>query len=665
MVVSGSFDLSLVALSVVIATGAAYTALDLAGRIRVSRGRARLSWLILAAVTMGGGIWSMHFVAMLAFVMPMPVTYHVGLTALSLIVAVAVAGLGFLAMSRGGVTWRAIARGSLLMGAGICSMHYIGMTAMRMHADLDYNPLLVAVSFLIATGASVVALRLSLASMSVAQRASGAVAMGIAISGMHYTGMEATTFTMREGMTAAIATPSLHQINLAIAVAVVTFLVLFSAEVSSMVDRRLAASAAREAQTLRESEDRLRTLYDALQHETSQREHAEAVLRQAQRMEAVGQLTGGIAHDFNNILTVIVGNLDILTRSLQGHGLQDQERLARLSLAAKRSAERAASLVQRLLAFGRRQTLLPELIDVNRLVVHATEILGRTLGESVDIETILTGKLGGCFADRNQLEAAILNLALNARDAMPNGGKLTIQTANKLLSDREAARYEGMTAGEYVTLAVSDTGSGISKANLEKVFEPFFTTKEIGKGSGLGLAQVYGFVKQSGGHVTIYSEPEIGTTVRIYLPRRRDAEEVVEAPVRRGEAPRARAGEQILVVEDDEAVRDYTARTLEGLGYGVLEAEDAAAALVMINARSDLDLMFTDIGLPGMNGRKLAETVKRQRPALKVLYTTGYAGMAWSDDGTLGRDATILQKPFNREALAGRIREILDGRPLP
>jgi CheY-like chemotaxis protein len=286
------------------------------------------------------------------------------------------------------------------------------------------------------------------------------------------------------------------------------------------------------------------------------------------------------------------------------------------------------------------------------------------LGEAIDIETILTGKPGGCVADRNQLEAAILNLALNARDAMPNGGKLTIQTANKRLSDREAARYEGMTAGEYVTLAVSDTGSGISKANLEKVFEPFFTTKEIGKGSGLGLAQVYGFVKQSGGHVTIYSEPEIGTTVRIYLPRRRETEEAVEAPVRREETPRARAGEQILVVEDDEAVRDYTSRILEGLGYGVLEAEDAAAALAMINARSDVDLMFTDVGLPGMNGRKLAETVKRQRPALKVLYTTGYAGTAWSDDDTLGRDVTILQKPFNRQALAGRIRQILDGGPV-
>jgi NO-binding membrane sensor protein with MHYT domain len=232
MVVSGSFDLSLVGLSVVIATGASYTALDLAGRIHVSRGRTRLAWLILAAVTMGGGIWSMHFVAMLAFVMPMPVSYDVGLTALSLGVAVAVTGLGFLAMSRGGVTWRAIAIGGLLMGAGICSMHYIGMAAMRTHADLYYNPLVVTVSFLIATGASVVALRLSLASMNVAQRASGAVAMGIAISGMHYTGMAGATFQMREGMAAATTASSLQQINLAIALAVVTFLVLFSAEVS-------------------------------------------------------------------------------------------------------------------------------------------------------------------------------------------------------------------------------------------------------------------------------------------------------------------------------------------------------------------------------------------------------------------------------------------------
>ncbi|MDR3529413.1 MAG: MHYT domain-containing protein [Rhodopila sp.] len=607
---------------------------------------------------MGGGIWSMHFVAMLAFVMPMAVTYDVGLTTLSLVIAVAVTGLGFFAVSRGGVGWRGIAIGGLVMGAGICSMHYIGMAAMRMQAKLDYDPLLVAVSFLIAAGASVVALRLSLASMSVAQRVAGAVAMGIAIAGMHYTGMAATTFTMHEEMAAATGTPSLPEMNLAIAVAVVTFLILFSAEVSSVVDRHLAASAAREAQSLRDSEERLRKLYDALQHETAQREQAEAALRQAQRMEVVGQLTGGIAHDFNNILTVIIGSLDILSR-----GLQDQERLRQLALAAQRSAEHAADLVQRLLAFGRRQTLSPELIDANQMVVNTTEILGRTLGEAIDIETRLAGKLGRCFADRNQLEAALLNLALNARDAMPHGGKLTIQTANMVFSDREAARYEGMAPGEYVTLSVSDTGSGIPKSDLEKVFEPFFTTKEIGKGSGLGLAQVYGFVKQSGGHVTIYSEPGTGTTVRIYLPRQRKREEV-EAPVHRGEVPRARAGEQILVVEDDPAVRDYIARTLEGLGYGVLEAEDAVAALSVIDARSDVDLMFIDVGLPGMNGRKLAEMVKRLRPALKVLYTTGYAGMAWTENGTLGRDAVILHKPFNREALAEGIREMLDGRAL-
>jgi NO-binding membrane sensor protein with MHYT domain/nitrogen-specific signal transduction histidine kinase len=666
MVVPERFDLSLVILSVVIAAAASYTALDLAGRILASRERARLGWLILAAVAMGGGIWSMHFVAMLAFVMPMPVTYDIGLTVLSLVVAIAVTGMGFFAVSREGGTWRGIAIGGLLMGTGICAMHYIGMAAMRMQAALDYDPLLVGVSFLIAAGASVVALRLALASMSVAQRVGGAAVMGVAIAGMHYTGMAAATFTMggtftmaagamREGGTAAAGLSSLPQINLAIAVAVVTFLVLFSAVVSSIVDRRLAASAAREAQSLRDSEERLRKLYDALQRETAQREHVEAALRQAQKMESVGQLTGGIAHDFNNILTVIIGNLDMLTE-----GLGEQEQMGRIARTAMRSAERAADLVTRLLAFGRRQTLFPESIDVNPMVVHTTEVLGRTLGEAVDIQTILAGKLWGCFADRNQLESALLNLALNARDAMPNGGKLTIQTANMHFSDSETARYEGIEPGEYVMLSVSDSGTGIPKANLGKVFDPFFTTKEIGKGSGLGLAQVYGFVKQSGGHVTIYSEIGIGTTVRIYLPRQREREEAAP-PVPRGDVPRARAGERILVVEDDDAVRDYTARTLEGLGYRVLEAEDAIAALRVIDAGRDLDLMFTDVGLPGMNGRKLAETVARLRPALKILYTTGYAGMAWTEEGTLGRDAAVLQKPFNREALAARIREMLDG----
>jgi NO-binding membrane sensor protein with MHYT domain/nitrogen-specific signal transduction histidine kinase len=535
MPTSGNFNVSLVALSVIIAIATSYTALDLGGQIRVSRGRMRLGWLTMAAVTLGGGIWSMHFVAMLAFIMPMPVAYDLGLTTLSLIVAAAVISLGFSAVSHGHVSWRGISIGGLLMGAGICSMHYIGMAAMDMQADINYDPLLVAVSFLIAAGASVVALRLSLASMSVAQQIGGALTMGIAISGMHYTGMWAATFTMREelGMTGS---SSLHQVNLAIIIAVVTFLVLLSAEVSSMVDRRLAASVSREAQRLRESEERLRTLYDALRHETSQRERAEAALRQAQRMDAVGQLTSGIAHDFNNILTVIIGSLDLLT-----DGLQNQERLGRLALNAQRSAKHAADLVQGLLAFGRRQMLLPEPIDLNRLVIGMTEILGRALGETIAIETRLAAKPGVCSADRNQLEAALLNLALNARDAMPNGGKLMIQTVNRILTDSGPMLDEGLIPGEYVTLSISDTGCGIPKIQLEHVFEPFFTTKQIGKGSGLGLAQVYGFVKQSGGHVTIYSELGTGTTVRIYLPRRRVLEGVVK-PIRRQVVLPARAG---------------------------------------------------------------------------------------------------------------------------
>ena len=658
MLMSGSFDLSLVALSVVIATAASYTALDLAGRVRVSRGRVRLAWLILAAVTMGGGIWSMHFVAMLAFVMPTAVTYDLGLTVLSLLVAVAVTGVGFLAVSLGQVSWRGVAAGGLLMGAGICSMHYLGMAAMRMEAEFTYDRLLVAVSFLIAAGASIVALRLSLASMSVTQQMGGAGAMGIAISGMHYTGMAGATFTMHEGMAGATGTSALHQVNLAIVISLLTFLVLFSAEVSSMVDRRLAASVSREAQTLRISEEQLRTLYNALQHEISQREDAEAALRQAQKMDAVGQLTGGIAHDFNNILTVIIGSLDLLAA-----GLQDQERLGQLAINAQRSAMHAAALVQRLLAFGRRQMLLPEPIDVNRMVVGMVEILSRTLGETIAIETRLASKFEGCLADRNQLEAALLNLALNARDAMPDGGRLIIQAGNIHLPDGEPARCEDLAPGAYVTLSVSDTGCGISKMELPKVFEPFFTTKDIGMGSGLGLAQVYGFVKQSGGHVTIYSEPGTGTTVRIYLPRKQEFEEV-EPLVLLDEVPLARAGERILVVEDDEAVRSYTVTTLKDLGYSVSEAEDAAAALKLIKDQHGFNLMFTDVGLPGMNGRQLAEAVKPFDPVLKVLLTTGYAGIALTAQDALGREAAVIQKPFNREALARRIREILDDRAL-
>ncbi len=328
--------------------------------------------------------------------------------------------------------------------------------------------------------------------------------------------------------------------------------------------------------------------------------------------------------------------------------------------AALRGAKRAADLTQRLLAFGRRQTLAPKTINVNHLVGTMSEVLSPTLGEAITIETILAGGLWASVVDPNQLEAAVLNLALNARDAMPGGGKLTIQTANMHFDQSYTARYEGIDAGDYVMLSVSDTGVGIPRENLRKVFEPFFTTKDIGKGSGLGLAQVYGFVKQSGGHVTAYSEIGVGTTIRFYLPRELTAEEQIEPQHRSSETPLARDGEQILVVEDDPAVREYTARTLRDLGYRVLEAEDAQGALTVVEARRDIDLMFTDVGLPGMNGRKLADEAAKRRPSLKILYTTGYAGSALDDDGSLGSPAGVLQKPFNRETLALKVRSVLD-----
>ncbi|HXT82273.1 MAG TPA: ATP-binding protein, partial [Acetobacteraceae bacterium] len=325
---------------------------------------------------------------------------------------------------------------------------------------------------------------------------------------------------------------------------------------------------------------------------------------------------------------------------------------------------RAAELTQRLLAFGRRQMLMPRLTNVNKLVVDVSEILSRTLGETIRIETVLSGSLWLSVLDPNQLESAILNVALNARDAMPHGGKLVIQTANMHFDSGYTSQYEGIDPGEYIMLSVSDTGIGIARENLSRVFEPFFTTKEVGKGSGLGLAQVYGFVKQSGGHATVYSEVGVGTTIRMYFRRDHASGEADEPAERRSEPPRARNGEKILVVEDDPIVRAYSAETLRELGYRILEAEDAAAALKHLSVHHDVDLMFTDIGLPGMNGRILAETVMRQRPMTRILYTTGYAGAAFAADGTIGPDAALLQKPFTRETLAEGVRNALDARAM-
>ncbi len=391
---------------------------------------------------------------------------------------------------------------------------------------------------------------------------------------------------------------------------------------------------------------------------------AQEQLVQAQKMEGIGQLTGGVAHDFNNLLTIIMGNLETLQRSLQSANLE-RGRLARSAENALRGAQRAAALTQRLLAFSRRQPLDPKPVDVSRLVSGMSDLLRRTIGEQIAIEAVLAGGLWRAYVDPNQLEVAILNLAVNARDAMPDGGKLTIETANAYLDESYATAQAEVVPGQYVVISVSDTGSGMTKQVLERAFEPFFTTKEVGQGTGLGLSQVYGFVKQSGGHSKIYSEPQQGTTVKLYLPRLHgegDAfSETGERPL-----PRSADAETILVVEDDEDVRAYSKEVLRELGYSILEAATAHAALRVLDQHPEIDLLFTDVGLPGgMNGRQLADEARKRRPDLKVLFTTGYARNAIVHEGRLDPGVQLVTKPFTYAAVGAKLRDILDARSRP
>jgi PAS domain S-box-containing protein len=382
---------------------------------------------------------------------------------------------------------------------------------------------------------------------------------------------------------------------------------------------------------------------------------AEDQLRQSQKMEAIGHLTGGVAHDFNNLLTVVIGNLDSLQRQLQANS---SERLRRSADHAMQGARRAASLTQRLLAFARRQPLDPKPIDPNKLVSSMSDLLVRTLGERIEVQTVLAAGLWRVEVDPNQLESALLNLAVNARDAMTEGGKLTIETANTYLDERYAQKHAEVAPGQYVVICASDTGVGMSPGVVARVFEPFFTTKPTGHGTGLGLSQVYGFVKQSGGHVKVYSEPNEGTTVKLYLPRligQADEEE-------RGASIPTPAGdfsETILVVEDEDGVRDYACDILSELGYRVLQANDGPAALRMLD-RESVDLLFTDVGLPSMNGRELATEALQRRPHLKVLFTTGYARNAVVHHGRLDPGIHMIGKPFTYSDLAAKVRYVLD-----
>jgi PAS domain S-box-containing protein len=391
---------------------------------------------------------------------------------------------------------------------------------------------------------------------------------------------------------------------------------------------------------------------------------AEERTRQAQKMEGIGQLTGGVAHDFNNLLTIIIGNLGTLQRNL-GSGDVDIARLLRSADNAMRGARRAESLTQRLLAFSRQQPLDPKPLDLGRLVTGMSDLLRRTLGEQVTVETVLGGGVWRALADPNQLELTILNLAVNARDAMPKGGKLTLETANVHLDDKYASTQAEVLPGQYVMLAVTDNGCGMTPEVKAKAFDPFFTTKDVGHGTGLGLSQVYGFVKQSRGHVKIYSEVGEGTTIKVYLPRVHAPADFAEDETERSPAPGAR-NETILVVEDDADVRNYSCETLRELGYSVLEAENGRVALRLLESDLDIQLLFTDIGLPGgMNGRQLSQEARKRRPGLKVLFTTGYARNAIVHEGRLDPGVELITKPFTQAALAAKLRDIIDAKRVP
>jgi signal transduction histidine kinase len=405
-------------------------------------------------------------------------------------------------------------------------------------------------------------------------------------------------------------------------------------------------------QRVSERTEALAAANQQLMAEAASRAAAEAQIRQLQKMEAVGQLTGGIAHDFNNMLAIVVGSLDIATRALAS----DRDKAARFMASAMEGAQRGAQLTARLLAFSRQQPLAPRALDTNVLVRDMSDLLKRSIGENIRLRTVLGQDLWHTFADASQLESAVVNLCVNSRDAMPDGGDIVLDTSNVRLDEAYARANVDARAGEYVCIAVSDSGCGMSADVLARAFDPFFTTKMTGKGTGLGLSQVYGFVRQSDGHVKIESQLGQGTAVRIYLPRYQGALPVAAATPR--DPPSAHMNrETVLVVEDEHQVRRVTVEALRDLGYSVIAAAGPEQALELVTSGLTPHLLFTDVVMPGMNGRLLADRIREIRPAIKVMFTTGHArGAPLGDD----RGAAFLPKPFTLEQLAAKVRAVLD-----
>jgi PAS domain S-box-containing protein len=743
-------DTFLVTLSVVIAILGSYTALDLFRRVRATGGQLRARWLAAAAIGMGLSIWSMHFIAMLAFDVGLPVVYDLALTMLSLLLAIAVTGAAFAAVANVRSRWPHIMVAGLFMGLGICGMHYLGMAAIRLPAALTYNSPLVALSLLIAVGASSVALVLALHEQTLPWRAAGAIALGLAILGMHYVAMLAATFTPIVGHPASL--PGMGLRGLALNVAVATFIILLLSLAAAMVDRRLGEMAAREAEALRQSEERLRALVrnasdfiavldaggiirykasstrqvigyngeilgtaltrlvppeeqdkairfvrSAVEHpersareiltirrrdgslrvfdaiasnlleepavggivvnlrDISERRELERKLAEVQKAEAIGQLTGGIAHDFNNLLTVIAGNLELLARE------DDPETKRRMVANVQAAVGRGERLTQQLLAFTQQQRLDPEAVDMNSVAAQAVERLGPELGSKITLETCLAAGIGSAYADRQQVETALLHLLRNACEAMPDGGTVTLSTDEVMLEPSDVAGRPDMAPGPCIVLRIADTGAGMPRAVLERATEPFFTTKEAGKNTGLGLSQAFGFARQSHGDLRISSRPDAGTMVEIYLPRAElEAREPDRNRTKAAPFPSARTQGQpvVLVVEDEFLVLEVTAMLLGELGYEVLKAGNGIKAMEILKEDRPIHLLFTDVIMPGgMSGFDVAREARRLRQDIRILFASGYSGSVEQHPDT--PRAPLLAKPYGPEQLAREVSAVL------
>jgi two-component system, cell cycle sensor histidine kinase and response regulator CckA len=863
---SGSYDLRLVELSVVIAICASYAALDLAGRVTAAKSFARSIWLMGGATAMGLGIWSMHYIGMLAFKLPVPVEYDWPTVVLSLIAAILASSVALFVVSRKKMgAWRAAA-GSIPMGLGIAAMHYSGMEAMRLTAMCHYDAKLVALSVVLAIVISFVALCLAFLSREekqgmMARKIASAVVMGAAIPVMHYTGMAAASFMPMNTPPDLSHSVSITALGTA-GIAMVTMVVLGIAILTSLFDRRYSAqtleleSAEQRYRLLferslagiirttldgpildcnqacarilgyssreelmaspvadhyfdpedrntfiaklkkekslsnyehclrrkdgspvwllasahlvegkdgvpavneetfiditerKKAEETFRKAFDAnpepmtissiaegryidvneaflrvtghareevinrtsqelnfwekpeartelvttlrtegsvrnleityrtksgeqrvaldsseiievggqkcmisILRDMTEQKSLEKQLRQAQKMEAVGQLTGGIAHDFNNMLGVIIGYSEVVSERLAGN-----EPLQKKCEQITKAAQSAASLTRQLLAFSRQQVLEPKFLDLNSIVRNMEKMLRRLIGEDVSFSTGLGPTLGSIKADQGQIEQVIINLVVNARDAMPHGGKVRIETSAVELSGEYSKKHLPQLPGSYVLLTVSDTGVGMDAETQARIFEPFFTTKEVGKGTGLGLSTVYGVVRQFDGHIWVYSEPGQGTTFKIYLPRTSQAPAVMKSNNRL--ASTIRGTETILLVEDEEALRELTRSLLADQGYNVLEAARPERAVEIAKQYKDtIHLLLTDMVMPGMNGRVLADTLASVRPDMKVVFMSGYTG--FNHAALTDAKVTLLSKPFTKDNLLSKLHEVL------